>query len=112
MPLWPVYNATKAGIHTFSVVLRSQCAGSNVNVIELVPPYVDTDLDSHFREKMNALQGGKGHPPMALQEYMDKATAIMEKDGMKEVAVGFADKGVSTWRGAFEPVLEQFGMTG
>lgn len=112
VPLWPVYNATKAGIHTFSVVLRTQCAGSNVNVIELVPPYVDTDLDSHFREKMVKLQSGKGHPPMPLQEYMEKATANMEKGGVKEVAVGFADIGVSTWRGAFGPVLEKFNMAG
>jgi uncharacterized oxidoreductase len=112
VPLFPVYNATKAGIHTFSVVLRTQTAGSNVNVIELVPPYVDTDLDSHFRETMLKLQDGKGHPPMPLQEYMEKATAILEEEGVKEVAVGFADIGVSTWRGAFGPVLENFGLAG
>lgn len=93
--------------HTFSGVLRTQCAGSNVNDIELVSPYVDTDLDSHFREGMTELQGGKGHHPMSLQEYMEKVTQIMEKDGVKEVVVGFADIGVSTWRGAFDPVLEK-----
>jgi uncharacterized oxidoreductase len=112
MPLFPVYDATKAGIHIFSVALRTQTAGSNVNVIELAPPYVDTDLDSHFREKMVKLQGGNAHPPMPLEEYMEKATVIMEKEGVKEVAVGFADIGVSTWRGAFGPVLEKFGLAG
>lgn len=70
-----------------------------MNVIELVPPYADTELDSHFREKDGEVAGCKGHPPMPLQEYMGNATAIMEKDGVKEAAVGFADIGVSMWRG-------------
>lgn len=112
VPFWPVYNATKAGIHTFSVVLRAQCAGSNVNVIELVPPYVDTDLDSHFREEMVKAQGDHAQPPMPLEEYMEKATAILEQDGVKEVAVGFAEMGVGTWRNVFGPVLEKFGLAG
>lgn len=112
VPLWPVYNATKAGIHTFSVVLRTQCAGSNVNVIELVPPYVDTELDLHFRERLAKLQGKSGHPPMPLDEYMEKTTAILEMEGNKEVAVGFAEVGVNTWRGAFGPVLDNFGIAG
>ena len=112
LPLFPIYNATKAGVHTFSVVLRAQTAGSNVNIIELVPPYVDTDLDGHFRAKMLEMQGDNAHPPMPLEEYMEKATAIMEKEGVKEVAIGFADIGVSAWRGAFGPVLEKFGFAG
>ena len=96
MPLFPVCNASKAGIHTFSIVLRAQSAGSNVNIVELVPPYVDTDLDSHFRDDMKKTQGDHANPPMPLDEYMEKATAILEKKGVKEVAVGFADIGVST----------------
>jgi short-subunit dehydrogenase involved in D-alanine esterification of teichoic acids len=83
-----------------------------VNVIELVPPYVDTDLDSHFRDKMVKLQGDNAHPPMPLQDYMEKANAILDKEGVKEVAVGFADIGVSAWRGAFDSVLERFSLSG
>lgn len=104
LPTFPVYNATKAGLHTFTVVLRAQLAGSSVNVIELAPPYVDTPLDITFREESRA----HGPPPMPLEEYMDKATAKLEEGGHKEVAVGFADLGQSTWRKAFEPLLEQF----
>jgi uncharacterized oxidoreductase len=92
LPLYPVYNSTKAGLHTFSVVLRTQLAGTNVNVIELAPPYVDTGLDKRFREKTIELQGGpeKAHPPMPLKEYMDSTTAAFEKGGQKEIALGFS----------------------
>lgn len=108
LPMYPVYNATKAGLHTFSVVLRAQLAGSSVNVIELAPPYVDTPLDADFRGK----NGVHGPPPMPLEEYMGKATAKLEEGGHKEVAVGFAEMGQEAWRNAFGPLLEKFGISG
>lgn len=114
LPLYPVYNSTKAGLHTFSVVLRTQLASTNVNVIELAPPYVDTGLDERFREKTIKLQGGpeKAYPPMPLKEYMDSTTAMFEKGVQKEIALGFSQMGVDAWRGAFGPILEQFGFAG
>ncbi|KAE9375536.1 NAD(P)-binding protein [Stipitochalara longipes BDJ] len=114
LPIYPVYNTTKAGLHTFNVVLRTQLAGSNVNVIELAPPYVDTGLDERFREKTIELQGGpeKAVPPMPLKEYMDSTTAAFEKGGQKEIALGFSQKGVDAWRAAFGPILREFGFEG
>lgn len=40
----PVYSATKALIHSFTVSLRHQLKGTKVQVIELPPPYVQTEL--------------------------------------------------------------------
>ncbi|MCC3275134.1 SDR family NAD(P)-dependent oxidoreductase [Arthrobacter sp. zg-Y20] len=40
----PTYNGTKAFIHRFSEGLRLQLAGTSVQVIELVPPAVRTEL--------------------------------------------------------------------
>ena len=40
----PTYNATKAAIHMLSESLRLQFADTGVDVVELVPPAVRTDL--------------------------------------------------------------------
>lgn len=53
----PVYSATKAFFHSFTLSLRTVCAAQNVEVVELIPPALNTDL------------GGKGihdfAPPVA-----------------------------------------------
>jgi len=44
-PAWvPVYGATKAGMHSFTFSLREQLFNTNIGVIEVIPPAVDTDL--------------------------------------------------------------------
>jgi uncharacterized oxidoreductase len=50
MPRLPVYCATKAAVHMFSIVLRQQLEGTSVKVFELIPPMVDTDLDKGARK--------------------------------------------------------------
>jgi uncharacterized oxidoreductase len=46
----PVYCATKAAVHAFSLTLRQQLEGTSVKVFELIPPMVDTDLDKGARK--------------------------------------------------------------
>ena len=44
MVVTPTYSATKAAIHAWSMALRQQLAGTSTEVIELAPPYVQTEL--------------------------------------------------------------------
>lgn len=44
LAMTPTYCATKAAIHSWTQSLRFQLQGSPVQVIELIPPYVQTEL--------------------------------------------------------------------
>jgi uncharacterized oxidoreductase len=44
MAVTPTYCATKAAIHSWSQSLRYQLKSTNIQVIEIVPPYVQTEL--------------------------------------------------------------------
>ncbi len=47
----PIYSATKAGMHAFSMALRQQLLKLGIKVFEVVPPAVDTELNSEGRAK-------------------------------------------------------------
>ncbi|MEW7847063.1 SDR family oxidoreductase [Massilia aurea] len=66
----PTYSATKAAMHSFSESLRHQLKGSNVDVIEIAPPYVQTEL-------MGAHQAGDPHA-MPLAAFIDEVLQILE----------------------------------
>ena len=66
----PTYNATKAAIHSYSLSLREQLKDSNVEVIEIVPPGVQTDL----------MPGQADDPQMMpLEDYIAETMANFEQ---------------------------------
>jgi uncharacterized oxidoreductase len=75
----PVYSATKAALHSFSLSLRHQLAGKGIKVIEVCPPHVNTDL---------GVPGSNG-AGMELQAYIDSVMAGLE-NGDEEITVGFS----------------------
>jgi uncharacterized oxidoreductase len=50
VPAMPIYSATKAAVHSYTQSLRFQVEDSAVEVIELMPPAVRTDMTSEFGE--------------------------------------------------------------
>ena len=75
----PVYSATKAAVHSFTVSLRRQLAGSTVQVVEIIVPVVDTPLHRHISSQ----------PPMAMQldTFIDRALRGLDS-GKDEIAIG------------------------
>jgi uncharacterized oxidoreductase len=73
----PIYSATKAAIHSFTMTLRHQLAKTNVDVIEVFPPAVNTDL------------GGVGLHTFGapLDDFADKVFADF-RDGKLEIGYG------------------------
>ncbi|MDO7844477.1 SDR family oxidoreductase [Sphingomonas immobilis] len=67
--LTPTYCATKAAIHSWSQSLRSQLAETNIDVIEIAPPGVATDLMPGHADNPNS---------MPLQAYIDETMALFE----------------------------------
>ena len=65
----PTYNATKAAIHSWSQSLRAQLAGTAIDVVEIVPPAVATDLMPGHAQNPNS---------MPLQAYIDEVMALLE----------------------------------
>jgi short-subunit dehydrogenase involved in D-alanine esterification of teichoic acids len=60
MPAPPVINycASKAALRSFTTSLRSQMKGTNVNVIEIIPPYVlCASIKPHDTETTTKLGG-------------------------------------------------------
>jgi len=80
----PIYCATKAAIHSFSLSLRHQLRDTSIKVFEIVPPIVDTELDKGSREDRE--QEDRGIPPSEVA----KATLRALEDDEYEVVIGMA----------------------
>ncbi len=64
----PTYSATKAAIHSWSQSLRAQLRGTPVEVLEIAPPAVQTDLMPGHATDPNA---------MPLAEWIDETLGIL-----------------------------------
>lgn len=80
----PIYCATKAALHSFSLSLRHQLSKTSIKVFEIAPPIVDTDLDKGRRGTQQQSHGGIKPEEFALQ-----AVEAIRNDTY-EVAIGFA----------------------
>ena len=80
----PVYCATKAAIHSFTISLRYQLRDSSIKVFEIIPPAVDTELGKGTTT--DEAKEYRGIPPSLVAEATIKALAKNEY----EIVVGEA----------------------
>ena len=77
----PVYSATKAFLHSFTLSLRHLLKVKNIEVIELIPPALNTDL------------GGKGLHDFAppVSDFIE-AIFLQIREGKNELTYGFSEQ--------------------
>jgi uncharacterized oxidoreductase len=68
LALTPTYCATKAAIHSYTQSLRYQLKSTAIEVLELIPPYVQTDL----------LGGAEDPRAMPLAQYIAEVMEILK----------------------------------
>ena len=82
LPSAPIYCATKAAVHSYTQSLRFQLEGTGVEVIDLMPPAVRTDLSANIAE-------GDGITLMTTDELVKQSFASLKK-GTLEIRPGQA----------------------
>jgi uncharacterized oxidoreductase len=65
-----VYSSTKAAIHSYTLSLRYKLKGSSVTVLEIVPPWVQTDLLNSKNEPR----------AMPLAEFIEETMKVLGTD--------------------------------
>ncbi len=81
----PVYSATKAGLHAFSMALRHQLLTLGVKVFEVVPPAIDTELNPEGRAKR-----GNFKAELKPREFVESVMKGIKKD-VFEIGFGMTE---------------------
>ncbi|HUR98197.1 MAG TPA: SDR family NAD(P)-dependent oxidoreductase [Pyrinomonadaceae bacterium] len=92
----PVYSATKAFFHSFTLSLRHLLKSRNIEVIEIIPPALNTDL------------GGKGlhdwAPPVS--EFIESIFAQLQ-EGKTSLTFGYTEQMSHAGQEVFGPIFAQ-----
>jgi uncharacterized oxidoreductase len=96
MAIAPIYCATKAALHSFTLSLRHQLAPTPIQVIEIIPPAVNTDL------------GGAGLHTFGvpIEEFIN-AVMMGLRQGDPEIAYGFSQRSSSASRAELDEIFQR-----
>jgi uncharacterized oxidoreductase len=81
----PVYSATKAAMHAFSMALRHQLLKTGIKVFEVVPPAVDTELNPVGRS-----QRGNFKVDLKPEEFVASVVKSLKND-IFEIGCGMTE---------------------
>ena len=101
----PVYNATKAWLHFWSMTLRTQLAGTKVRVVEIAPPTVATDLHRE-REDPDDNKKEKNPDALSVEEFMEEVAEKWER-GEDMISAGSGNNLVGKWYDAYGQVYKK-----
>jgi len=88
MAATPVYCATKAAVHAWTLSLRRQLRESGIRVVELIPPYTATELGGP--EKL-AWSRARGREPLSLDAFIEETMDELATDA-DEIAIADAKR--------------------
>ena len=97
----PIYCATKAAIHSFTLSLRRQLAETPIQVVEVIPPALNTDL------------GGPGLHAWAdpVAPFADAVFAELAA-GKEEITYGFSEESSRASRAERAAIFERMNRPG
>ncbi|KAI9157899.1 oxidoreductase [Paramyrothecium foliicola] len=104
--LCPGYNASKAWMRFWTLNLRSQLRSTNVRVVEIAPPMVETDLHRHHEDPDNNKKE-KNPISLSLKEFMSEVTEKLER-GDEIIAAGTAARHAEKWWNTYGELYEGF----
>jgi uncharacterized oxidoreductase len=97
----PVYSATKAGMHAFSMALRHQLMKAGIKVFEVVPPAVDTELNPEGRAKRGNFKAN-----LTSEGYISSVMTGLKNDVL-EIGFGFTEGLIKASRADLDRSFQQ-----
>jgi uncharacterized oxidoreductase len=97
----PVYSASKAGLHAYSMAIRRQLSKVGIKVFEVVPPAVDTNLNPAGRAKRGNFKAG-----LSPEQFVAAVMKGLEGDAF-EIGYGMSAGFIHASRAELDERFEQ-----
>jgi uncharacterized oxidoreductase len=97
----PVYSATKAALHAFSMALRQQLLKVGIKVFEVVPPAVDTELNPEGRAKRGNFKAN-----VTPEEFVASVMNSIN-NGIFEIGYGMTEGSIKASRAELDKSFQQ-----
>ena len=103
LAVFPTYCATKAAVHSYTVSLRYQLKQTGIQVLELIPPYVQTNLSARSSTDSKA---------MPAEDFISEVMSLLKKNpDAKEIVVQRAERlRYATENRKFDKVFESYNL--